>query len=108
MEQPPSPRTRRVRFDAPVQVFDGRKTFPARVVNLSEGGVFLAVEPTIPIGTGLSFWLPVSGDKVLVRGHVRWTRSIEAGPSAPVGSGVEFYDPDHELSTRLQGLLKPA
>lgn len=75
-------------------MFDGTTHHPAEVIDLSEGGVFIAVVPPIPIGTGVSFLMQLPGQRLAVRGHVRWTRSLPAGPHAPVGSGVALYDPD--------------
>ena len=73
--------------------------------NLSLGGVFLAIAPPLPIGTGISFWLTILGHRMLIRGHVRWTRSLPAGPDAPVGIGIEYYDPDGTMIEEIQAQL---
>lgn len=102
------PRVRRVHAKVAVSLFDGTRSIPAEVRNLSEGGAFVAVEPPLPLGTGLSFWLPVEDHNVLVRAHVRWTRSLAGRDGEPVGCGLEFYDPDHTLPTELKPLLDRA
>jgi hypothetical protein len=99
------PRVRRVHLRVPVSLYDGRRSVPAEVRNLSEGGAFVAVQPPLPIETGVSFWLPVGAEKVLVRGHVRWTRSLAGQGGEPVGCGLEFYDPDGALVSALAPLL---
>jgi hypothetical protein len=102
-----APRVRRVHLQVPVSLFDGKRSVPAEVRNLSQGGAFVAVEPPLPLETGLSFWLPVGGEQVLVRGHVRWTRSLAGQGGEPVGCGLEFYDPDGALVSALRPILGP-
>jgi hypothetical protein len=103
--QASKPRVRRVHLRVPVSLFDGKRSIAAEVRNLSEGGAFVAIEPPLPLETGLSFWLPVAAGRVLVRAHVRWTRSLAGQAGEPVGCGLEFYDPDGALATSLQPLL---
>jgi hypothetical protein len=103
-----TPRVRRVHLRVPVALFDGRRSVPGELRNLSEGGAFVAVEPPLPLETGLSFWLPLEGHKVLVRAHVRWTRSLAGLGGEPVGCGLEFYDPDRATAIELAPLIEQA
>lgn len=109
MERPetghPQRRTRRIRHRAPVSLYDGKRQFPAELRDLSEGGAFVAVEPPIPLGTGVSFWLALEGEKLLIRGYVRWTRSLPGAGGEPVGCGLEFYDPDGGATRSIVALL---
>ena len=95
-------RSERLRLHTTVQVWDGAATRPALLTNLSEGGAFLAVAPPIPIDRGVSFWLELEGQRFNLRGHVRWTRSLPAGSLHPIGSGLQFYDPDRKLAHALR------
>ena len=48
--------------------------------NLSEGGLFVHTQSTLPIGTVLrvEFTLPTSSEKLSMVGEVRWIRSPDA------------------------------
>jgi len=48
--------------------------------NLSEGGLFIQTQSTLPIGTSIKveFSLPTSTAKLLIVGEVRWVRSANA------------------------------
>jgi hypothetical protein len=107
-EDATSPRVRRVHLRVPVSLFDGKRSLDAELRNLSEGGAFVAISPPLPLETGVSFWLSLEGKKVLVRGHVRWTRSLAALDGEPVGCGLEFYDPERVLAAELQPLIEQA
>lgn len=84
-----------------VQVRRGRRVCEAMVVNISAGGAFLAISPPLPIGSGVAFRITVAGEVLELRGYVRWTRSLPAGPEWPVGSGVEIFDPDGSVAVSL-------
>lgn len=88
-----------------VQVRRGRHHCQATVLNLSEGGAFLATSPPIPLGSGVAFAIELFGRSHALRGHVRWTRSLPAGPGSPVGSGIELYDPDGSVAARLRDAI---
>ena len=91
---------------ASVHLFDGHQAHLAEIRNLSEGGAFLALDPPLPIGTGVTFWLTILGHQLLIRGRVRWTRSLPASDQAPVGIGVEFFDPDGDLVPQIRHQLQ--
>lgn len=101
-----SPRPRRVAFCCAVGLYDGKQTARGELQNLSSGGAFVAIEPPIPIGVGLSFWAPLPGGApLLLRGHVRWTRSLPGPNGEAVGVGIQFYESDTETLARLQEWL---
>ena len=104
----PSLRVRRIYLKVPVALFDGKRSVNGEVRNLSEGGAFVAVEPPLPLETGISFWLTLEETRVLVRAHVRWTRSLAGLKGEPVGCGLEFYDPDRSLANELAPLIEIA
>lgn len=95
----------RAPVDVLVQVRQGRGVCPAWVTNISVGGLFLAMMPPLPIGSGVALRVVVAGEAFDLRGHVRWTRSLPAGPAGPVGSGVELYDPDGTVARRLSDAI---
>ncbi|MBX2799752.1 MAG: PilZ domain-containing protein [Myxococcales bacterium] len=88
-----------------MEVWDGSTSVHGEVRNVSSTGAFVAMTPAIPIDRGVAFWLRLAGEPILVRGYVRWTRSLAAGPEAPVGFGMEFYDPDGQLAALLAEAL---
>lgn len=98
-------RPRRAPVSVVVQVRQGRALCDATVLNISEGGVFLALSPPIPIGSGVGFRIAMGGEALTLRGHVRWTRSLPAGPDQPIGSGVELYDPDGRVAASLRAAI---
>lgn len=57
-----------------------------RVVDVSEGGLFLAVQPAPPLGTSVMIELVISGKSMLLTGEV--VRQVNAPPGAPMPSGV--------------------
>ncbi len=99
-------RALRLLWQAPVSVYDGSTQFRAELHNISEGGAFITISPPIPLGTGLSFWLAGPDGRVLIRGYVRWTRSLESVRGEPVGSGIEFYDPDGKIRDEVVALIQ--
>jgi hypothetical protein len=62
------------------------------VGDLSEGGVFIATESTLTVGTPLSMELEIEGCKIPLRGVVAWKRD-RAGTGRPAGMGVDLLDP---------------
>lgn len=98
-----APRATRAPVSFPVGLYDGKQTLRAELRNFSTGGAFVAIDPPIPIGVGLSFWVPLpGGPPLLLRGHVRWTRSLGGPNGEPVGVGIQFYETDEPTRQRLE------
>lgn len=73
-------------------------------VNLSDGGIFLATEQDLPIGTEveLEFSLP-GAEKLKLQGVVRWRREVD--PHAPYitpGIGVQFVKVTEEVQEAIR------
>jgi hypothetical protein len=64
---------------------ENNRTFPLMVTNVGEGGVGLATKKKIPIGSILSFQMPLPGlkNEICIRARVLWTREYGA-------AGCEF------------------
>ncbi|MBU0552571.1 TIGR02266 family protein [Myxococcota bacterium] len=63
--------------------------------NISEGGLFLATNMMIPIGSELTFRFNMEGfpEAIMVRGVVRWLREPHSFiGDLPPGLGVQFLD----------------
>ncbi|MFQ5848518.1 MAG: PilZ domain-containing protein [Candidatus Methylomirabilales bacterium] len=85
-------------------------------VNLSRGGMFVAISHPAPPGTELMlhFALPTVPDALSVPATVVWMREGEGGPSVVGGMGVQFLDPGPSevaligtLVDRLRGEASP-
>ncbi len=63
-------------------------------VNISQGGVFVATQDVIPVGTPLALrvQLPQQKDSLSCKGRVAWLNHPETGkkPQLPTGMGIEF------------------
>lgn len=105
----PEPQPGREQVSWIVRLYDGKQIFLAEVQVLALSGAFVAIDPPIPVGTGLSFWAPLPGELVplLMRGHVRWTRSLRGPEGESVGVGIGFYEPDAPTGASLRRWLEP-
>jgi uncharacterized protein (TIGR02266 family) len=89
--------------------------------NLSEGGLFVQTQTTLPIGTTIKveFTLPTSSTTLTVVGEVRWVRSPNAvrkehdnfgSDDAKPGMGIQFKELTPETAkviTKFIGLRNP-
>ncbi len=77
--------------------------------NISEGGVFIATEQVIDMGTALRFELklPNMSAPELVEGAVRWLRrSSSPDPDVPNGVGVQFTSLSPSLKRSVEEFVK--
>ena len=95
-------RSPRIGYSQTVSVYDGQLRYPAELCTLSETEAFLAMEQPLRVGQGVCFRVRLGSTELTLRGHVRWTRSLPAGPRHPVGCGLELFDPDGALAARLR------
>jgi uncharacterized protein (TIGR02266 family) len=66
-----------------------------RVMNISQGGLFMASETSLPIHAEVSllFSLPETGRTITVKGRVIWSYDIPKGTSHIVrGAGIKFVE----------------
>ena len=76
-------------------------------VNLSRGGLFLATDDSVAIGTviKLCFTIPGAG-AVEVDGRVAWRRNQPSSPHGPpAGYGIQFEDLDHTMGEIIDRLV---
>ena len=75
----------RYNIEIPVQVTYQDRSFETHTVNISLGGMFLAVADPLPFGAlvELQFHLPELATSVTVDAHVRWVQGQD-------GVGVQF------------------
>jgi len=71
--------------------------------DLSEGGVFVATESTLAVGTPLRMELEIEGCKIPLRGVVAWKRD-RALTGRPVGMGVDLMDPPSLLTSFVRDM----
>ena len=85
----------RVRMETVIDLTSPSNFFSGFSENLSDGGVFVATDRRVPLGTEveLSFRLP-DGTQVLGRGLVRWSRTGHdaTGLDVAPGVGVQFVE----------------
>lgn len=72
-----------VRFDT------GGGLRSACLANISEGGMFVALEEPLAVGTPLRLTLCAPQGSIALPGQVAWTRRA-GGPDGPAGMGVRF------------------
>jgi hypothetical protein len=88
---------RRKRRSLPIRYLEAKATPPASpllttVVNVSEGGLFLADPNPWPPGTILRLEIEIWGSIAAFDGRVAWTRT-QLEPGRPRGMGVVLDDP---------------
>ncbi len=94
----------RVRMQAAVDLHSESNFFTGFSTNISEGGLFIATVQTLEIGTevDLNFTLG-NGEKLSVRGVVRWTREInDHTPDIFPGVGIQFANLDASTAATIQ------
>ncbi len=86
--------SRRVPIERPVRVSRSSvDTFYAGLVeNISEGGVFVAADELLPIGTEVEFRIALDDGlpDMFLEGEVRWHRPESVRGGAPPGMGIRF------------------
>lgn len=74
--------------------------------DLSLGGLFIATEQPLPLGSKVSFDLALITGKVTVpiAGTVRWLRAEEA-PGLPAGMGIQFDELHPRVAKHIHALM---
>ncbi len=75
--------------------------------NISEGGLFVASEELLQLGTviDLVFSLPDDGPPLRITGIVRWVREDLEAIEAPPGMGVQFVGLEETARRRLERFI---
>ncbi len=91
-------------FMVRVEVLDGMTPREARCVNLSVGGMFIAMDPPLPRATRVKLQIRLKPvDKtIFTEGLVVWTRPRMPDPQFPPGMGVKFDELDDETRELIQ------
>lgn len=95
----------RIRIDAKIDLHSESNFFAGFSENISDGGVFVATDQQVPIGTevDLAFTLP-DGVEIRGRGAVRWVR--DASPDAAPGLGVQFVNLSGAAHDAVQNFVR--
>lgn len=96
------------RVDASIIISFGlqpKKFLESFSVNISAGGIFVATEAILTVGTELhfKFQLPVNEGHLSCLGRVAWVNHPDwiKKPKLPVGMGIEFIDISPDLRRQL-------
>lgn len=83
--------SQRVLIDAPVRLTlrEAARTLPARALDLSEGGIRLAVDAALSVGEEVTCSLELDNERAALNGRVRWSKP-PAVPAGARGFGVQF------------------
>jgi uncharacterized protein (TIGR02266 family) len=104
----PRRRALRVPSNLKVEVRDPRQDEVASAREIAEGGLFLATERPVPVGTPLHLKLTGDGgETVEVEGAVVWVRKVTE-PGGPPGIGVEFANLDNAQRAAVAYLVDEA
>jgi uncharacterized protein (TIGR02266 family) len=77
--------------------------------NISEGGIFIATQHLLDIGTQIKFPLSLPGMEVpeLVEGTVKWVRREEyIAHQTPTGLGIQFNWISNDLKRRIDDYIQ--
>jgi Tfp pilus assembly protein PilZ len=88
-------KTHRLRLSVNVSLTEAdHKNSSGVMADLSEGGLFLASDAPLPIGTEVFVSIPLSAsEKVNGNARVKWIRPVQDGSAeAPAGFGLEWID----------------
>ena len=91
-----------------VTVTSGHTFWTGLTSNISTGGLFLASETPLPVGSLLAFELRVDeGEPCELRGVVRWVREPEQASDAfPAGMGVQFSRLDGPTAEVIEQFIR--
>lgn len=95
----------RKRFEVSIDLHSRSNFYTGITENISEGGVFIATDERLPLGTqvDLAFALP-SGEEIRTHGVVRWIR--EPSGHLAGGMGLGFEEVSEEAYLAIRGFLE--
>lgn len=91
----------RLRFEVAIDLHSRSNFYTGVTENISEGGIFMATEERLPLGTriDLAFALP-GGEDIRTQGVVRWIREPAGHLAGGLGIGFEELSEDAYLAIR--------
>lgn len=91
----------RKRFEVSIDLHSRSNFYTGITENISEGGVFIATDERLPLGTqvDLAFALP-SGEEIRTHGVVRWIREPSGHLAGGMGLGFEEVSEEAYLAIR--------
>lgn len=104
----PSPREEpRFGIEVDVDIVSGNQFFTGFSKNLSEGGIFVATDDLVPIGTliEMSFTVPNVAHHFKTIGEVRWARETSSH-LGPAGVGIQFLEVSRDQRQLLREVLR--
>lgn len=102
-------RHERLPIEIEVNLTSDHNFYTAFTQNVSEGGLFVATNEILPIGTVLEFSFTLAPDPspIAVRGRVRWTREeTDFTSDVPPGMGIEFIDLAPDVQRRINEFIQ--
>jgi len=90
----------RIPYEVTVDVYGKERSFVARVVDISEGGVFVDTPELLPQGADCQLDIDLGFRSVVVRGEVRWQKPDMSGGFC--GMGIRFI----QASEAVRGALR--
>lgn len=86
-------RAERVELAVEVTVHSEHTFWSGFTSNVSTGGVFIATDRKVPLGTRVRFELALPGTQTWsIEGEVRWLRDAVFAERIPPGIGLQFID----------------
>lgn len=76
-------------------------------MNMSEGGLFVATNTMVPVGTLLVLGIhgPLTRESIVALAEVRWTRASSGQESVPPGLGLQFVERNGASQARIHALV---
>ncbi len=93
----------RVRMQATVKISSADRIYQGLSANISDGGIFVATENLVPLGTEVVLSFTLEGRNIESRGVVKWVRRPdERVPQSLTGLGVQFLEISDEARALVQ------
>lgn len=107
-QEQPKRSSKRVTFEAAIDLGSDSNFFTGFSTNLSEGGVFVTTLAEVPLGTQVELSLSLPGQKPIpLKGTVRWTREHnDLAPKQMPGVGVQFAELPQEAAQRINAFVQ--
>lgn len=76
-------------------VTEVEQTFPARVLNISDGGMYIELDEDLDVGRNVYVWIKETLEEVAQEeyfGTIQWKKRLDDSFTALYGYGIEFAD----------------